>query len=436
VRAGARRTSGYPVTPGFKSHLSPAPSPTAAALARPGFWADLLAATALRLANRRRRLRVYAELIESGAMAEAAAAYGELGFALEPPVRRTINRAGGRRKTLFLFGARDELFLRALNTALQPLAAPFHSPLCHSFQAGRGVRTAYGDLLRRPDLAGLAWTRMDVRDYFNSIPPARLLDYLPGPLRADPALMRFLGATLLDRRVVSDGAQVLDDHKGVMAGTPLAPLLSNLYLRPLDRHFEDQAVLYLRYADDFIVFGTAAELAAQVPAVAGILDGLGLQLNARKTRSGGAGEPWEFLGLSYDQGRLDLAQHTIRKLHGRARRMARRARAMRDPIAYFVRRLNRRLYGVGGDPADFTWGSWFFPMLSGDASLRRLDSVIQAHARFAGTGRHERRNHRAVPYARLRAAGYLPLAAAFHAHARGPGQYRALLEARWRVADG
>lgn len=436
MRAGARRTSGYPVTPGFKSQLSPAHSPTAAALARPGFWAELLAATALRLANRRRRLRVYAELIESGAMAEAAAAYGELRLGLEPPVRRTINRAGGRRKTLFLFAARDELFLRGLNRALQPLAAPLHSPLCHSFQARRGVRTAYGDLLLRPHLATLAWTRMDVRDYFNSIPPARLLDDLPAPLREDPALLHFLAGTLLDRRVVSDGALVLDEHKGVMAGTPLAPLLSNLYLRPLDRHFEAQAVLYLRYADDFIVFGTEAEVAAQAAAVARILDGLGLQLNERKTRSGGAGEPWEFLGLSYDRGRLDLAAHTIRKLHGRARRMARRARAAGDPIAYFVRRLNRRLYGVGGDPADFTWGSWFFPMLSGDASLRRLDAVIQEHARYAGTGRHERRNHRLVPYSRLLAAGYLPLTAAFHAHARGPGDYRALLEARCRVGVG
>ncbi|MEP7105460.1 MAG: reverse transcriptase domain-containing protein [Chloroflexota bacterium] len=436
MRAGARRTSGYPVTPGFKSQLSPAHSPSSAALAQPGFWTDLLAAAARRLPNRRRRLRVYAELIDSGAMAAAAAAYAELNLALEPPVRRTINRAGGRRKTLFLFGARDELFLRALNTVLQPLAAPLHSPLCHSFQAGRGVRTAYHDLLRRPGLDTLAWTRMDVRDYFNSIPPDRLLERLPEPLGEDPALVRFLTSTLLDQRVVSDGEQVLDDHKGAMAGTPLAPLLANLYLAPLDDYFEGQRVLYARYADDFIVFGTESEVAERAAAVAGILETLGLELNTRKTRSGGPGEPWEFLGLSYDRGRLDLAYHTVRKLHGRTRRMARRARRMRDPLGYFVRRLNRRLFGAGGDPADFTWGTWFFPMLSGDASLRRLDAVIQAQARFAGTGRHERRNHRAVPYARLLAAGYLPLAAAFHAHARGRGEYLALLEARCRVRDG
>jgi len=103
---------------------------------------------------------------------------------------------------------------------------------------------------------------------------------------------------------------------------------------------------------------------------------------------------------------------------------------MRDPLGYFVRRLNRRLFGAGGDPADFTWGTWFFPMLSGDASLRRLDAVLQQHARFAAAGRHERRNLRAVPYARLRAAGYLPLTTAFHAYRRGAADYEELVESR------
>jgi hypothetical protein len=363
-------------------------------------------------------------------MAQAARDYREQRLELTPPTRRTINRAGGRRKTLFLFEAQDEFFLRGLNAVLQPLAASHHSPLCHSFQPGRGVRTAYRDLLRHPALEAMAWMRMDVRDYFNSIPPARLLNALPEPLLRDEPLLDFLGRTLLDQRVISDGEEVLDDHKGVMAGTPLAPVLSNLYLRPLDAHFEHLGAIYVRYADDFIVFDGEAEVAGHRQAVEECLAGLGLELNQRKTRSGAAGEAWEFLGLRYERGRLDLAEHTVRKLHGRARRMARRARIMRDPLGYFVRRLNRRLFGAGGDPADFTWGTWFFPMLSGDASLRRLDAVIQQHARFVATGRHERRNLRAVPYERLRAAGYLPLTTAFHAYGRGPADYLGLLASR------
>ena len=92
--------------------------------------------------------------------------------------------------------------------------------------------------------------------------------------------------------------------------------------------------------------------------------------------------------------------------------------------------MNRRLFGVGGRPTDFTWASWFFPLLSRDVTLRRLDLVIQSHLRFAVTGLHSRRNFREVPYERLRSVGYVPLVSAYHAYRRGAAVYEALIE--WR----
>ena len=93
-----------------------------------------------------------------------------------------------------------------------------------------------------------------------------------------------------------------------------------------------------------------------------------------------------------------------------------------------MRRLNRRLFGVGGRPTDFTWASWFFPLLIRDVTLRRLDRLIQSHLRYALTGRHSRRNYREVPYEQLRGAGYVPLVSAFHAYRRGAAEYEAVLE--------
>ena len=84
-----------------------------------------------------------------------------------------------------------------------------------------------------------------------------------------------------------------------------------------------------------------------------------------------------------------------------------------------VRRLNRRLYGVGGREADFTWAGWFFPLLTTDRTLRALDRLIQGQLRYAVTGQHEKRNFRVVPYEALRAAGYVPLVTAFHGYRSG-----------------
>jgi RNA-directed DNA polymerase len=153
-------------------------------------------------------------------------------------------------------------------------------------------------------------------------------------------------------------------------------------------------------------------------------------LNERKTRLSPPGEPWEFLGLRHDHGSLDLATNTIAKLRRRVRRIARRARRRPDPARRAVRRLNRRLYGVGGRTTDFTWASWFFPLLSTDASLRKLDPLIQDQLRFAVTGAHSRRNFKEVPYDRLREVGYVPLVSAYHAYRSSPAEYEALLESR------
>jgi hypothetical protein len=228
--------------------------------------------------------------------------------------------------------------------------------------------------------------------------------------------------------VISGDEQIYDSHKGVMAGTPIAPLLSNLYLRPLDIAYEEAQVPFVRYADDMVVFGSESDVTRYREDIERRLADLGLGLNARKTRLSPPGMPWEFLGLRYERGALDLATNTVGKLRRRVRRIARRARHRQDPAPHAVRRLNRRLFGVGGRPGDFTWASWFFPLLSGDATLRRMDGLVQEQLRFAMTGVHSRRNFKDVSYERLVEVGYVPLVSAYHAYRRGHADYEAVLE--------
>ncbi len=402
---------------------------TAAAVEAPAFWEALVERIAERPASRPRKLRAYRELLASGAMAEAGAAYRAGAFALSPPSRYLINRSGGRKKTIYIFPPREELFMKGLNVALQPFAH-LHSPLCHSFQRGRGVRTAYAALRSIAGLDSMSCLHLDVREYFASIPADRLLQSLPRELANDAPLLKLLREMLLEPTVVVEGNVVADSRKGVLAGTPLAPLLANLYLRPLDDMFEAAAIAYLRYADDLIVFGTPSEIDSHGGALEGRLGELGLEINPRKTRVSAPGEAWEFLGLRHERGRIDLASTTVDKMRHRARRLARRARGRPDATRYVIRRLNRKLYGVGVDVSRFTWSTWFFPLIDADVTLRRLDTVVQEQLRFAVTGRHERRNRGAVSYAKLTASGYLPLVTAYRAYRRGPAEYESLLDRR------
>jgi hypothetical protein len=403
-------------------------SPTTSWLRNPEFWRDLLDQTGGYGRWGRRKLAAYRELLNAGEVGRMVDSYAAGDLALGPPLRRLLNKADGRKKVVFSFALPDELFLKALNKILQSTTAADHSPLCHSFQPGRGPKTAYREIRKIRGLQNLHCLHLDVRDYFNSIPVEGLLASLPSTIKDDDALYRLLADTLRDTRVISGDELSTDSHKGVMAGSPLAPLLSNLYLRPLDAAFELTGIPFLRYADDMIVFGTAEEVRRHGIDVESRLAALGLALNPRKTRLSPPGSPWEFLGLRYHRGALDLATNTVGKLRRRARRIARRARGRQDPARSAVRRFNRRLFGVGGRPSDFTWASWFFPLLTGDSTLRGLDKLIQGHLRFAVTGVHTRSNFKAVSYEHLRGAGYVPLVAAYHAYRRGPADYEALLE--------
>jgi RNA-directed DNA polymerase len=404
------------------------PSLTAERLQAPDLWEGLLARGDGYGRWGRRKLALYRSLVDSGEVGEMVGAFGAGRLTLAPPARRLLNKADGRKKVVFTFAAADELFLKGLNRILQSTTAADHSRLCHSFQPGRGPRTAYREIRKVRGLQNLYCLHLDVRDFFNSVPVEPLLASLPATITDDEPLYRLLATTLREQRVRSGDGLVVDLHKGLMAGTPLAPLLSNLYLRSLDDAFEEDRVPFLRYADDIVVFGTAEEVARHRPDIERRLEALGLELNPRKTRLSPPGEPWEFLGLRYDRGSLDLATNSGAKLRRRVRRIVRRARRRPDPARLAVRRLNRRLYGVGGRSTDFTWASWFFPLLTSDATLSRLDGLIQEQLRFAVTGVHSRRNFREVSYEELRGVGYLPLVSAFRTYRRSPAEYGALLE--------
>src|SRR2546423_923419 len=86
--------------------------------------------------------------------------------------------------------------------------------------------------------------------------------------------------------------------------------------------------------------------------------------------------------------------------------------------------------GAGGGPPGRagSWGGpWSLPMPPGPAGLGPLDAHIQREARYAATGRRTARARQRVPYAELRAGGYLPLVTSFWAIQDGSAAYDTLV---------
>lgn len=345
-----------------------------------------------------------------------------------PSRRFELNKAGRSKKVVYQLQPLDELLCRVLNRLLQPRLAAFISPICHSFQPRRSAITAFESLLTHGGVHELASLHVDIADFFNSIDVEDLLATLPPPLLKERAVMRYLELLLRDPHVVGAEGALLAPRKGVMAGTPLAPLLSNLYLRELDGVLSSSNRAVARYSDDILALASRADLESAEDSIRGFLRQRGLRVNEAKTRRGAEGEPWEFLGFKYHRAHVGLSDNTIRRFHGKVRRRARRLARHRaatncEPertCRMFISSLNRKLYGVHwrGD-ADFSWARWFFQLLTTPAQLRELDQYVQTEMRWAAAGHRRPRARSVVPYRMLRDAGYRPLVSAYYEYRRG-----------------
>ena len=400
-------------------------------------WVEAVEAFRKRHPRRHQRLEDYDRFLESGAHLRLGAQVLACRYRPAPPAEACLNKADGRKKRVFQYPPQDELLFRVVNRLLQPAAAAAASPWCRSFLPGGGARVAFRLLLAGRSVDDLAALRLDIRDYFNSIDVTDLLGCLPPPLDAG-AVHALLRNALLDPRVQRGDAVVDGGRKGIMAGTPIAPLLATLYLRDLDHEVVASGATYARYSDDFLVLAPPAVLPEVERLIRDRLRRRQLEVNEKKTRLTGPGEGWEFLGFRYHDGAVRLAPLTERKLKARSTRLARgllrwRERSGAPPdraLGVFLRRTNRRLYGVPLERAHFSWATWFLPVLERPDGLDLLDAHLQREARYAATGRRTARARSLFPYSTLVEAGHLPLVKAYWAVHQDPATYDALVARR------
>lgn len=142
----------------------------------------------------------------------------------------------------------------------------------------------------------------DISDFFPSVDLKRLLARLDDVLpRRDVRLRQTLAAYLGAGWRYGEGS-VQARNRGLPLGSPLSPLLANLYLDSFDSQLGATVpgVRLIRYADDFIIL-TESEAAARA-----LLDtardaaaALGLALNLEKTAIRPLSDGFDFLGIRF-----------------------------------------------------------------------------------------------------------------------------------------
>jgi CRISPR-associated protein Cas1 len=194
------------------------------------------------------------------------------------------------KRLLRIPAVRDRVVQTAASQVLMPHLDAEMEDGSHGYRPGRGVQTAVAAVQywRRQ---GFVWTvDADIDDFFDRIPIDPLMDRFHASVSESP-LSDLVGVWL------EHGAR---DGRGLAQGSPLSPLLANLYLDTLDETFTRRNLKIVRYADDFVILAKdrpAAERA--LDDLSQFLAGFGLALNREKTRLRDYDSTLTFLGQAF-----------------------------------------------------------------------------------------------------------------------------------------
>ena len=152
------------------------------------------------------------------------------GETFAPPKKSAISKKHSAKKRIVYTYAEDENWvLKLLTHLLQGQYDHLFADNLYSFRQGTGVRDAIRRLTGTPDIRRMWSYKVDISNYFNSVPVDRVRTLLGNTLADEPETVWFLESLLMNPLVEDNGAWV-PEEKGIMAGTPISTFLANLYL--------------------------------------------------------------------------------------------------------------------------------------------------------------------------------------------------------------
>lgn len=216
------------------------------------------------------------------------------------PVKRIfMKREVGPPRPLGIPTFLDRIVMRALVQVLIPIFEPHFDDCSHAYRTGRSTQSA---LAQARDYArnGRLWViKIDLQDCFGNVPHRPLLRHVyrrVKDLAVRGLLKRFLAVEVVTESR-SGLRQITKPNRGVLQGSPLSPLLANIYLDIFDQELRRLDLRFVRYGDDIAIFSaTRPEAEEALDAAARVLEKMHLPINREKTRLLHVGKGFTYLG--------------------------------------------------------------------------------------------------------------------------------------------
>ena len=344
-------------------------------------------------------------------------------YDLSIPEKKTIPKGyTNRKRTVYHFEENEMTLLRMMAFCLHDYEDLFPKEV-YSFKKGISAKNFIYKICAEKKFQEMYVAKTDIIEYGNSIDAGILVSFLKKNLEERDAKAVDFFSWLLSRQTFRMNGVVMQGDTAALPGIPIHNFFTNLYLTETDRFLIPRCEAYARYSDDIIMYSlTKKEAEDNLSELLAQMKSLHLTPHAdeNKTKVFEPGEPYEYLGISFAGGEIDIAGSSLKKLKRKMRIRAKRIgldkknsySTAEEKAKHLIRLNHNTFYGKPGS-SDLSWSQWAFPVITKTDGLHELDLYNQHCIRYVLTDKWSDSQYR-ISYQKLKQLGYESLVRAYY----------------------